>query len=45
MHTINLLPYKETYSLNDPRNTSLDITKKYYITSINYQDNTYFKGA
>lgn len=27
MHTINLLPYKETYSLNDPRNTSLDITK------------------
>lgn len=45
MHTINLLPYKETYSLNDPRNTSLDITKKYYITNINYQDNTYFKGA
>lgn len=45
MHTINLLPYKESYSLNDPRNTSLDITKKYYITSINYQDNTYFKGA
>lgn len=45
MHTINLLPYKETYSLNDPRNTSLDITKKYYITSINYQDNTYFRGA
>lgn len=45
MHTINLLPYKDTYSLNDPRNTSLDITKKYYITSINYQDNTYFKGA
>lgn len=45
MHTINLLPYKEIYSLNDPRNTSLDITKKYYITSINYQDNTYFKGA
>lgn len=45
MHTINLLPYKETYSLNDPRNTSLDITKKYYITSINYQDNTYFKGT
>lgn len=45
MHTINLLPYKETYSLNDSRNTSLDITKKYYITSINYQDNTYFKGA
>ena len=45
MHTINLLPYKETYSLNDPRNISLDITKKYYITSINYQDNTYFKGA
>jgi hypothetical protein len=36
MHTINLLPYKETYSLNDPSNTSLDITKKYYITSINY---------
>lgn len=45
MHTINLLPYKETYSLNDPRNSTLDITKKYYITSINYQDNTYFKGA
>lgn len=45
MHTINLLPYKETYSLNDPRNSALDITKKYYITSINYQDNTYFKGA
>ena len=45
IHTINLLPYKETYSLNDPRNTSLDITKKYYITSINYQDNTYFRGA
>lgn len=49
MHTINLLPYKESYSLNDPRNSSdtnkLDPTKKYYITSINYQDNTYFKGA
>ncbi len=45
MHTINLLPYKETYSLNDPRNSTLDITKKYYITSINYQDNTYFRGA
>ena len=45
MHTINLLPYKETYSLNDSRNTSLDVTKKYYITSINYQDNTYFKGS
>lgn len=45
MHTINLLPYKETYSLNDSRNSTLDITKKYYITSINYQDNTYFKGA
>lgn len=45
MHTINLLPYKESYSLNDPRNSTLDITKKYYITSINYQDNTYFKGA
>jgi len=35
MHTINLLPYKETYSLNDSRN-SLDPNKKYYITSINY---------
>lgn len=45
MHTINLLPYKETYSLNDPRNSTLDITKKYYITSINYQDNTYFRGT
>lgn len=44
MHTINLLPYKNTYSLNDARNTDLDTTKKYYITSINYQDNTYFKG-
>lgn len=44
MHTINLLPYKETYSLNDSRNSGLDINKKYYITSINYQDNTYFKG-
>lgn len=44
MHTINLVPYKESYSLNDPRN-SLEPTKKYYITSINYQDNTYFKGA
>ena len=46
MHTINLLPYKESYSLNDPRNgDNLKTTCKYYITSISYQDNTYFKGA
>lgn len=46
MHTINLQPYKETYSLNDPRNSGvLDITQKYYITNSRYQDSTYFSGA
>lgn len=46
MHTINLQPYKETYSLNDPRNSGvLDITQKYYITNSRYQDSTYFPGA
>lgn len=45
-HTINLQPYKETYSLNDPRNSGvLDITQKYYITNSRYQDSTYFPGA
>lgn len=45
-HTINLQPYKETYSLNDSRNSGvLDITQKYYITNSRYQDSTYFPGA
>ena len=45
-HTINLQPYKETYSLNDPRNSEvLDITQKYYITNSRYQDSIYFPGA
>ena len=45
-HTINLQPYKETYSLNDPRNSGvLDITQKYYITNSRYQDSIYFPGA
>lgn len=42
MHTINLLPYTAKTSINDA--TGLDTTKKYYITSISYTDNTYFKG-
>lgn len=46
LHTINLEPYKEAYSLNDNRNISvLDITKKYYITNSRYSDTTYFLGA
>lgn len=46
MHTINLEPYKEVYSLNDERNISvLDITKKYYITNARYSDSTYFPGV
>lgn len=42
MHTINLMPYTAKTSINDA--TGLDTTKKYYITSISYADNTYFKG-
>ena len=43
MHTINLMPYTSKTSINEA--TGLDTTKKYYITSISYADNTYFKGA